>query len=60
MQTDERYRFRVSAFNEIGMGDCSEMPTAVEAVDKIEAPQILHDLKNLTVKAGNSIRLVVK
>lgn len=55
-QCGESFIFRVAAFNEVGVSDYSEMPISVEVIDKLEAPQILDDIRNVTTKAGNPIR----
>lgn len=55
-QCGASFIFRVAAFNEVGISDYSEMPLSVEVIDKLEAPQILDDVRNVTVKAGNAIR----
>lgn len=61
LQVGKPYRFRVAAFNCAGVGDSSEMPVAVEAMDRFESPEISTDgnmRKTMTVKAGNQIRYI--
>lgn len=56
LQIGESYFFRVAAFNEEGLSDYTEMPASVEIIDKFEPPEILDEIRNLTIKAGKPIR----
>lgn len=57
----QKYQFRVKAVNKAGPGKPSEASDTLLAKDRYAAPKIdRSNLKNLTIKAGNNIRLDVK
>ena len=62
LQPNKEYKFRVAAINASGCGEMTQMPVAVITTDRLEAPVISADCdlrKNITIKAGNSLRLYV-
>ena len=62
LQPNKDYRFRLAAINVCGAGETVHLPSAVETVERFEAPEIPTNAdfrKNLVVKAGNSARLFV-
>lgn len=61
LQENKLYKFRVYGYNIAGLGEPTLVPVAIQPAERFESPEISPDgdlRKNLTVKAGNSIRFV--
>uniref|UniRef100_A0A3B3Q7V2 Titin n=1 Tax=Paramormyrops kingsleyae TaxID=1676925 RepID=A0A3B3Q7V2_9TELE len=62
LQQGEKYNFRVSAMNEMGIGEPAQVAESVEIVERQETPDFELDAelrRTLVVRAGGSIRIFV-
>lgn len=62
LEPGEEYKFRVCAINSVGKGEASEIPNAVQAVDRLTSPEIDIDAdfkQTHVVKCGGTVTLNV-